>query len=153
MVHNDYLLKQFAILLMNLRDGLQPTGYVPGAPASLPARGSWAFAGRDAGAPGVAHADDCSVCRQPICQRWAIHSPSRRHLPGFGQRMRRSAETPLRPQGVEIVPRLSGSSPEKGKQVDNRRNRRAPSRQCCLYLTMETRTKDGGCRVAATDDL
>ena len=46
-------------LLMNLRDGLQPTGstgYVPGAPASLPARGSWAFAGRDAGAPGVAHA-------------------------------------------------------------------------------------------------
>ena len=49
---------------MNLRDGLQPTGstgYVPGAPASLPARGSWAFAGRDAGAPGVAHADDCSV--------------------------------------------------------------------------------------------
>src|SRR5450759_1959511 len=61
MVHNDYLLKQFAILLMNLRDGLQPTGYVPGAPASLPARGSWAFAGRDAGAPGVAHADDCSV--------------------------------------------------------------------------------------------
>ena len=44
-------------LLMNLRDGLQPTGstgYAPGAPASLPARGSWAFAGRDAGAPGAA---------------------------------------------------------------------------------------------------
>src|SRR5665811_876540 len=63
MVHNDYLFKQFAILLMNLRDGLQPTGCVPGAPASLPARGSWAFAGRDAGAPGVAHAEDCSVIR------------------------------------------------------------------------------------------
>jgi len=49
---------------MNLRDGLQPTGstgYALGAPASLPARGSWAFAGRDVGAPGVAHADDCSV--------------------------------------------------------------------------------------------
>src|SRR5450759_3538191 len=55
-------------LLMNLRDGLQPTGstgYVPGAPASLPARGSWAFAGRDAGAPGVAYADDCSVTVDP----------------------------------------------------------------------------------------
>ena len=45
-------------------------------------------------------------------KRCAIHSQSRRQLPGFGQRMRRSAETPLRPQGVEIVPRLSGSSPE-----------------------------------------
>jgi hypothetical protein len=38
-----------------------------------------------------------TVCRQPICKRCAIHSQSRRQLPGFGQRMRRSAETPLRP--------------------------------------------------------
>ena len=63
-----------------------------------------------------------TVCRQPICKRWAIHSQSRRQLPGFGQRMRRSAETSLRPLGVEIVPRLSRSSPENGKQADNRPN-------------------------------
>src|SRR5450759_6021268 len=55
-------------VLMNLWDGLQQTGstgYVLGAPASLPARGSWAFAGRDAGAPGVAYADDYSVTVDP----------------------------------------------------------------------------------------
>ena len=54
-----------------------------------------------------------------------IHSQSRRQLPSFGQRMRRSAETPLRPQGVEIVPGLSGSSPENGKQADIRPNWRS----------------------------
>ena len=73
---------------MNLRDGLQltgSTGYVPGAPASLPARGRWAFAGRDASAPGVAHADDCSVSRTPSRLEVGDTAGWKPALPGNGR--------------------------------------------------------------------
>jgi hypothetical protein len=44
-----------------------------------------------------------TVCQRQLWMRWAIHSQSHRQLSGSGQRMRRSAETPLRPQGVGIA--------------------------------------------------